>query len=126
LTKKLGRPTKFKREYCELLIEHCKEGYSFEAFAGRIGVNQDTIHEWAKPDNAEKYPGFSEAKKEAKAHTRYFWEQVYLGATANKASPVNTTLLIFAMKNMCNWTDKTETKLPDEDRPPITLAYKLE
>ena len=28
----VGRPTKYKPEYCEMLIEHMSEGLSFESF----------------------------------------------------------------------------------------------
>ena len=34
--KKVGRPTDYKKEYCELLIEHMAAGFSFESFAGKL------------------------------------------------------------------------------------------
>lgn len=56
-----GRPTKYKPEFCAMLIEHMKK-YSFESFAGldEVDVHKETLYEWA---NA--HPEFSEAKKKA-------------------------------------------------------------
>ena len=53
-----GRPTKFKPEYCEAIVEFMGQGYSKTAFAGSIGVSRDTILEWAKG-----YPEFSGAAR---------------------------------------------------------------
>ena len=86
--RKVGRPTKYKPEYCEKLIKFFnKEPYIEKKtqevdkkgnkktitkhivtdlpllckFAADIGVNQDTLHEWSK-----NHKEFSEAMKTAK------------------------------------------------------------
>lgn len=100
-----GQPTKYKPEYCERLIEHMKEGYSFEAFAAVVNVCEDTLYEWAKVQ-----PDFSEAKKQAFSQSRYTWE------TNGMGSDMNPTIWIFNMKNRFpkQWRDRQEVKQETE------------
>lgn len=113
---KVGRPSKYKPEYCSMLVEHMKTGLSFESFAAVIAVNQDTLHEWAKVHSA-----FSEAKKDAYALNLLFWEQHGIDGLYNKSTfdresgisetrSLNSTVWIFNMKNRHKWRDKQ----PDE------------
>lgn len=118
----MGRPTKFKPEYCQKLIEHMKQGLSFESFSAIIGVNQDTLHEWSK--NPKKYAGFLDAKKEAFAHARLFWEKLgidglyttvtYDGENRKVEKSINATIWIFNMKNRFGWKDRVEFTDDDE------------
>ena len=120
-TRPIGRPTKYKPEYCEMLIEHMSGGLSFESFAGVINVNQDTLHEWVKV-----WPEFSEAKKLAFAKCQLWWEKVGIsGLWSTKDSSFNTGVYCFNMKNRFKWTDKVEVSGGDETTKPISLAYKL-
>jgi hypothetical protein len=50
--------TKYKPEFCDLLVEHLKKGYSFYSFGGDVGASKQTLFTWV-----EKHPEFSEAKK---------------------------------------------------------------
>lgn len=127
-----GRPSKFKKEYCDKLLSHARNGQSFQSFADAIDVNIDTLHEWAKHENRKKYPGFSEAKKKARSAAIAFWEKHYINATIHdKESKLkqrftyDKVLLIFAMKNMAGWTDKVESSVELENAPRITLKYNL-
>lgn len=54
----VGRPTDFKPEYCEQLLEHMRQGGSFEAFGGVIRVAKQTLYNWT-----ELFPEFMDAKK---------------------------------------------------------------
>lgn len=99
-----GQPTKYKPEYCEQLIEHFSRGKSFDAFAGVLRVNPDTIYEWAK-----KHKEFSEAKKIGQGISRNFWED--MGIDGVEIPGFNTALWIFNMKNRFGWRDRQ----PDEE-----------
>lgn len=112
--RKIGRPTLYKPEYCDLLIQHMGKGFSFEAFAGEIGVNRDTIYEWL-----QTYSQFSDAKKTAAELNRKFWEQVGIDIATGtgKAAAGNATAFIFNMKNRFKneWRDKIETGITDKE-----------
>ena len=109
------RPTKFKPEYCEELIEHMKEGLSFEAFAGKLEVSKQTLYNWCET-NIE----FQEAKEIATEQSRLFWEQqgkdgLYKitettededGNEVTTTKIMNPTIWIFNMKNRFGWRDK--------------------
>lgn len=114
--KKAGRPTKYKEEYCELLIKHMAEGLSLEAFAGVVGVNQDTIHEWVK-----KHPKFSEAKSLGLPLARLFWEKLARGIALGKIQGANAAVAIFCLKNRLGWRDKQPDEIRNAEFQPVII-----
>jgi transposase len=106
--KKLGRPSDYKPEYCNQLINFMAEGYSFEAFAGYIGKHKDVLYNWAK-----KNPDFNDAKKIAFARCQYFWERKGMEGM-QKGRDFNATVWIFNMKNRFFWRDRTEVSTENE------------
>lgn len=99
----MGRPTKYKPEYCQQLVTFMAGGPGFEAFAGEIGVNIDTLHEWVK-----QHGDFSEAKKEAFGKNRLFWERISIGGMTGLIPNFNATVWVFSMKNRFGWRDKQD------------------
>jgi len=101
----LGRPTKYKPEYCEMLIKHMSEGRSLYTFGAVINVNEDTIAEWVKV-----YPAFSEAKRQGRIKEIAWWEEILRAGAAGKIPGYNATSVIFALKNKSprHWRDKHE------------------
>lgn len=108
-----GRPSKYKPEYCDLVVEHMEKGLSFEAFAAVIKVNRDTIYEWEKV-----HPEFAEAKKNASDANLLFWEKLGIdhilnisesfGEGFSKSKSLNASVWIFNMKNRFKWRDSTD------------------
>ena len=97
--KKLGRPTEYRPEFCEKLIEHFREGYSYESFGAEVGVSFQTVYAWEK-----KHKAFLEAKKKGRALQIKFWEKEGRKAMwGGKA--MNPAIFIFTMKNICKWSD---------------------
>ena len=41
-----GRPTKYRPEYCDQVVEHMAQGKSLTSFASRIGVSTDCLYDW--------------------------------------------------------------------------------
>jgi len=112
----LGRPTSYKPEYCQLLIQHMEKGYSFESFAGLVGVSKQTIYDWC-----EANPNFLDSKKKAFEKNRLFWEEQGIDGLFSetefdskgkpvKSRSINSTLWIFQMKNRFKeeWREKQE------------------
>lgn len=99
-----GRPTKYKPEYCEQLIKHMGEGFSFESFAAVVEITESTLYEW-KLKNKE----FSEAHKKGYGANRMFWEKISLDyLVSDKDTKFNSTVWIFNMKNRFGWKDRHE------------------
>jgi hypothetical protein len=112
-----GRPTKYKPEYCQMLIDHMNGGYSFESFAGLIGVAKQTLYEWIDA-NSE----FLDAKEVGFEKSRLFWEKVGVDYIINQSSStagvgseskaINSTVYIFNLKNRFpkEWRDRQEVE----------------
>jgi hypothetical protein len=64
-----GRPTLYRPEYCERIIELMADGLSFAACAGEIGVSRSAIYLWA-----DEHPEFMDAKNIGEAKTQLWWE----------------------------------------------------
>jgi hypothetical protein len=102
----LGRPTSYKPEYCQLVIEHMSKGLSFESFAGVVGTCKQTIYNWTV-----KYPEFLDARNEADAKCRLFWEKSGIqGMFLGQHDKFNATVWVFNMKNRFHWRDMQEIK----------------
>lgn len=116
-----GRPTKYNPKFCDQIIEFVGKGYSISAFAGYIGVSLSVIYDWFKV-----HPEFKEARDIAKSKSLYIWESMYLtGLFEDKEGPqkVNTSLMIFGMKNHCQWVDRVEQR--NQEIPPEIDIEKL-
>jgi len=130
----MGRPTKYKPEYCKTIIEYFDVPASFETpvekqnkdgtvetsvkfipsdlpllsgFAASIGVCRDTVYEWATgrdKDGELKHPDFSYALKMAKD-----LQEKLLVTNAMKGL-YNSTFAIFTAKNILGWRDKREVE----------------
>lgn len=106
--RKVGRPTKYKEEYCDLVIEHMEQGLSVESFAAIVDVSKSTIYEWIK-----EHPQFSDAVNKGFDKSRLFWERAGLkGMFTESGTTFNATTWIFNMKNRFKdeWRDKQETE----------------
>lgn len=111
-----GRPTDYREEYCEGIVEFCAQGYSLTAYAGEIGVARQSITEWARV-----HPEFSVAVNRAKAVCAKWWEDRGRNVAENGGTGGQATMAIFGMKNMSSddFRDKTEHELTGKDGGPI-------
>lgn len=125
---KVGRPTKYKKEYCELLIEHMTKGLSFESFGGVIGTHKKCLYDWA-----EKYPEFSYAKELGTEKSRLFWEEqgvegLWVTTERNgnivKTKSMNAAVWRMNMMNRFRWSDKVDQETQVSGK--LTLSYNLE
>ena len=108
----MTRKTKYNPEFCKKLIKHLKSGNSYTSFASRVNVHIDTLYEWEK-----RYPEFSEAKKEAFAHSQAFWEDMGLKMALNG----NAQVWKFNMKNRFGWREHPEDN--KNENCEIKLSY---
>jgi hypothetical protein len=107
-----GRPTLYKPEYCQLIVDHMKEGNSVTSFAALVGVVKDTIYEWFK-----RYPEFADAFKKAKELEELWYEKAGKASMVGKIPNFNSAVYIFHMKNKFGWRDR-----PDD----IKITHVLE
>ncbi len=114
--------SKYKPEYCEALVNHGKQGLSFDSFAATIGVSRQSIYDWEKI-----YPEFREAKELSKNFRELLLEKLLIGSASGRLRGSNAATLIFTAKNILGWRDTiTNENIGDEDKTiKIELAYNL-
>lgn len=118
-SKKLGRPSKYKKEYCDMLKAHMAQGLSYESFAAMLETHRDTLYEWEKV-----HSDFSDAKKIGKEKMLLLFEKMGVQAMAGKIKGFNASTYIFTMKNKCGWSDKSEKEITAE-KENLKLIYNL-
>lgn len=116
----MARPSTYDPKYCDLLIAHMRQGFSFESFGGDLGVHKDTLFDWCN-----KHEDFMEAKRIGQTLSLKFWEE--LGMKGMMGLPIeiqlkdkqgniktitgktfNPTIYNFTMKNKHRWMDRTD------------------
>lgn len=138
-----GRPTKFKKEYCEQAKKLCEKGFINEELADFFNVNVDTIYEWQK-----RHESFSDALKCGK---RYSDEKVKsalygralgyesvevkeeLGGSGKKITTTtkqiagDTTAQIFWLKNRDpeNWRNNPEPTNEQGTGEALTINFNV-
>jgi len=112
-----GRPTKYKPEYCQMLIDHMSKGFSFESFCAIINVHPDSLHEWVKT-----HKDFSVAKIQGKEMEGMFWERILIAGATGQIPGYNAASVIFALKNKLpqRWRDKHEIVNTHQIKIPMT------
>ena len=117
---KVGRPTKYKEEYCDMLIEHMSEGYSFESFGGIIDVAEDTLYEWVKV-----YDKFSDSKKIGTQKSMIWWERIGRRGMTNEIPFFNDRIWRLNMINRFRdkWSDGTKNENNDKVKKEIVVKY---
>lgn len=152
--RKGGRPTKYKPEFCNLLIEHMKRGLSFESFGAEdgVGVSKETLYNWL-----ERHKEFLDARKRGFPYLEAYYiktgqsiatgqmrrvsaEEPMLDGAGNplrdpktgkilmrrEYAPANPNAAawIFLCKNLLGYRDKRDINLGGQIDNPVNIARK--
>lgn len=100
----VGRPSKYKPEYCEDLIEYMSKGHSLTAWCAGKDVIKETAYSWMR-ENPEFLSAYKNAQQKAQQH----WENM-LHLTAAGKLKGNLGAQIFWMKNRFRdeWKDRQD------------------
>lgn len=122
---RVGRPSKWDPVFCEMLISHMAEGYSFKSFGGVIDVTEETLHQWKK----EK-PEFSESYRRGKLKSLLEWEKIgkeglYEIVQKDKDGNINRLKMNARvwetnMRNRFNWDRKEDAS----EMQPIHIKFE--
>jgi len=115
----VGRPSLFREEYGDIIIEWMDKGFSLTAAASRLDVSRQTVYNWV-----DEHPEFAAKVKIAQSKRQFFLENRLLDA---KEGPVVTSS-IFALKNAApaDWLEKTHTEVTGKDGGPIESKQSLD
>ena len=88
-----GQPTKYKPEYCEMIIEDFAKGGHMRTFAYLIGVETKTLYNWM-----DAHHEFLQARKKAQNASFVFWNKINIGLATGKLKG-NGAICIFNTTN---------------------------
>lgn len=90
--------SQFKPEYCQKLIEHMRQGDSFESFGFTIGIGRRTLYIWV-----QKFPLFKDAYDLAWCGCLKFYEDLFkydtLGMKPTMKGPDGQTIELSKLKS---------------------------
>ena len=101
MANKVGRPTKYKPQMCETILELMKEGASLDEVRGELDISKDTLYRWK-----EDYEDFSDSIKRGIRMSQAWWEKQ--GRISLRDRDFNYTGWYMNMKNRFKWSDKKE------------------
>jgi len=118
-----GHPPDYREEYCEMLVEHMRNGDSYESFSTIVGSCRATLYNWEK-----QFPEFLDAKKKAMELCQYWWEQQGKDGLWNDGDKVskkiNPAMWIFTMKARFRYRDDDPKANELQEREVLTIEDK--
>ena len=87
-----GRPTLYRREYCDQIVEAMATGLSAEAAAAKIGISARSLFNWQG-----RHPEFLQAIQEGRQKCLLFWEERAIAIS--NGEPGNVQMTTLALKN---------------------------
>ena len=69
----------YKKRYCQLLVKHLSQGYSFESFGAVANTHRKVLYDWV-----HKYPEFAEAKQRGTEQGLRLFEKLLISQTMGK------------------------------------------
>jgi transposase-like protein len=121
----MGAPSKYKADYCAMIIDCMGQGKSLAAFAAQIGVGREVLWKWRK-----RHTEFDNACKIAIDASQTWWELLAMAVASGAASEhktykkANSGMVMFMMsRRFPDYYNKTKNiiedaenhKGPDED-----------
>lgn len=100
---KVGRPTKYKPEMCDIVVELMMEGASKTEVMAELGIWRETFYRWVN----EK-PEFSDTLKKGQQLSQAWWERNGRINLENKQ--FNYTGWYMNMKNRFDWSDRNDIR----------------
>jgi hypothetical protein len=87
-----GRPTLYRREMCERLVEAMANGLTAEAVAARIGISARSLFYWH-----QQHPEFLQAIQEGRQRSQLWWEERVLAMACVESG--NTQMVRVGLRN---------------------------
>ena len=105
----VGRPSKYKPEYCERVIELAKQGCGWADYAAEFEIDRASLYDWAA-----SHEEFSTALSRAKVLEQQWWERA--GRTGMMADKFNA--LVWKTSVQARFRDDyTERKVTEVSGP---------
>jgi len=100
-----GRPTKYRPEYCEQVIQMGKEGKSVAQWCSQFEICRFTIDQWCKD-----YPEFSDAFTRARSEMQAHLERMGYEGLGSKDFNANLFKITMQARFREDYTERREVK----------------
>ena len=117
----VGRPTDYKPEYCDQVIDFGKKGKFHFEFANHIDKHVDTLYEWSK-----KHDEFSESLNKAKQACEEYWLNTGRALIASPPKNHDSKPWWYIMNNLHGWGDKQKIELTGKGGEALTVQLSAE
>lgn len=84
--------TVYKSEYCQMLIDHMSEGFSFRSFGAVVECGRATLYRWA-----DAHPEFARAKQIGEEKALQYYENL-LKRKQEGDKDIDTACILFPLK----------------------------
>ena len=98
-----GRPTNYRPEYCERVIEMGRDGFSVAQMASQLNTSKQTLLRWVDAN-----PEFRDAMEIARSHSQAWWEAM---GQANIVMPKDSGTFQGSV-----WSRSMAARFPDDWR----------
>ncbi len=115
--KPVGRPTGYREEYCEAVIDLGRAGKSITQIACALDINKSQLYDWEK-----MFPEFGNALARARQEAQCWWEDK--GQTGLDADKFQASL--WAKQVSCRFPDDYRDKTEKHITGNLTLGTVLE
>ena len=115
----VGRPTKYKPEYCEEVIRLGKEGKSIAQMAAFFDVDKASVFRWA-----EESDDFRTALARARVHSQNWWEDKAQQNLASRDFNAQLWLKSVASRFRDDYTERTQTEITGKDGGAVKVETK--
>lgn len=115
----VGRPTKYKPEYCERVIALGKEGYSYAEIAADLEVDKASLFDWARA-----HEDFSTALRAAKTYEQAWFEREARSNMKNRDFNANLWYRSAASRFREDYTERKETQLTGANGGAVQVESK--
>ena len=108
LERPIGRPSLYRPELCDQIIEAMAEGLSVEAAAAKVGISVRSLYIWQ-----QEYPAFMHAIQEGRIRALLWWEERALAMAHGK--PGSAQIVSLGLRNRSRaasgWVDTSKVEL---------------
>ena len=112
----VGRPSKYKPEYCERIIELGKQGYSHAELAADLEVDKHSMYRWA-----EQHEDFRTALHAAKTYEQAWFEREARSNMKNRDFNANLWYRSAASRFREDYTERKETAVTGANGGPVQV-----
>jgi len=106
----MSRPTKYKEEFNNKVVEYMKQGYSIAEVCLELDICKQTFYNWCEENKV-----FLDSKKKGVDFSEGWWMKQGRENLQNKE--FSFTGWYMNMKNRFKWTDRQETTLEGGEKP---------